>query len=191
MKKTRVNYQNTLFIVTIIFFALGIVNISFAAVGILCFIIPLVQYAVNKEKLWCKYYCPRAGFFVRALSKISLNKKKPKFITGAKLKKAVLIYFTINLFFILMSTVMVGFVGMAPMEHIRFLIAIALPINLPQLVNVAAPDFLIHFGYRMYSVMFTSTVIGLVLGFIYTPRTWCIFCPIQTITTPKQKKLNN
>lgn len=188
MKKTRVNYQNTLFIVTIIFFVLGIVNISFAAVGILCFIIPLVQYAVSREKLWCKYYCPRAGLFVRALSKISLNKKLPKFITGARFKKAVLIYFSINLYFILMSTVMVAFVGMAPMEHIRFFIAFALPINLPQLVDVAAPGFLVHFGYRMYSVMFTSTLIGLVLGFIYTPRTWCIFCPIQTITTPKREK---
>ena len=188
MKKTRTNYQNILFFVTVVFFMLGILHISFAAIGIVCIVLPLVLYALYKDKIWCKYYCPRAGFFSILLRKISLKKRLPKFLSGKKFKSAVVIYFAINFLFITMSTIMVSLGRITPIEQIRFLIVFGLPINLPQLLAVNAPDFLIHFGYRMYSVMFTSTVIGLLFGFIYSPRTWCVFCPIQTLTTPSTKK---
>jgi polyferredoxin len=86
-----------------------------------------------------------------------------------------------------MSTIMVSIGRIAPIEQIRFLIVFGLPINLPQFISTSAPDWLIHFGYRMYSVMFTSTTIGLILGFIYSPRAWCAFCPIRSLTTQKKK----
>lgn len=87
MKKIKKSYQNSLFFITILFFLLGIVNISLAVLGLICFTIPLVQYAIYKHKIWCKYYCPRAGLFNRLLSKISLKKKLPKFMTGKRIKR--------------------------------------------------------------------------------------------------------
>lgn len=39
-----------------------------------------------------------------------------------------------------------------------------------------------QFAFGMYSIMATSTIIGLVTMFFFRPRTWCIFCPMGTMT---------
>lgn len=186
----KVNYQDKLFVITILFFLTGFIHISFAAIGLICFILPFILFWVYKDKVWCKYYCPRAGLFIQLLSKISLKKKLPKWLTGKRIKNIVLIYFGINMFFVTMSTIMVSIGRIEPLEQLRFMIMFPLPINMPQLLNLAVPAPLLHLGYRIYSVMFSSTIIGLLLGFIYMPRTWCIICPIQTLTTKSKPKTN-
>lgn len=191
MKKTFNNYQTSLFYITIAFFVLGMIHISLSLIGLLCFIIPFIQYAVYKDRIWCKYYCPRAGLMTRLLSKISLKKPLPKFLKGSHIKTIVLTYFAINLFFVTMSTLMVTLGRVSPMEFVKFLILFRLPFELPQLFSFTLHPTLMHLSYRIYSMMFTSTVIALVLGFIYMPRTWCTMCPIMTLTSrPAKKKAN-
>ncbi|MEX1377112.1 MAG: hypothetical protein AB1Z23_06480 [Eubacteriales bacterium] len=187
MTSNKLNYQDKLFIFTVLFFAIGFLHISFAVLGLICFITPFVLFWIYDDKIWCKFFCPRAGFFNRVLSKISLKKPMPKWLTGQTIKKIVLTYFGINLFFITMSTIMVSIDKIAPVDQIRFMIMFPLPINMPQILNLSVPAPLLHLGYRVYSVMFSSTIIGLILGFIYSPRTWCIICPIQTLTTKEKQ----
>lgn len=187
MTKKFTNYQDSLFIITILFFILGMIHITFAIVGLLCFIFPFILFGIYKEKIWCKFYCPRAGFFMRLLSKISLKKKVPKVFKGKGLKRAVVIYFTINLFFITMSTIMVSIGKVPPLDKVRFMILFTIPFDLPQLLNISVANGLVHLGYRVYSMMFTSTIIGVILGFLYAPRTWCIICSVQTLTSVKKK----
>lgn len=184
MKKK--NYQNILFIYTILFFIVGVINISFAIVGLICFITPFVLYAIYKEKVWCKYFCPRAGFFNKVISKISFKRKIPKWITRKILKDAFLVYFGTNIILIIMSTIMVALGRMYPLDEVRFFILFRLPFDLPQLLDITSTNSLIHLGYRVYSLMLTSTTIGIILGIIYKPRTWCIICPVQTLTTKKK-----
>jgi len=181
------NYQNSLFIITLLFFILGMIHISLSIIGLLCFIIPFAQYMVYKEQRWCKYYCPRAGLFTAILRRISLQKKLPKFLKAPRAKKVVLVYFAINIFFATMSTIMVTLGRIEPIDYVRFLIAFRAPFTLPQFLewNIAPP--FIHLGYRVYSIMFTSTIIGLILGFIFMPRTWCTICPVMTLTSTKRK----
>lgn len=188
MSQAKTNYQDRLFFITILFFLIGFIHISFAIIGLICFITPFVLFAVYKDKIWCKFICPRAGFLNKTLGTISLKRPLPKWLTGKRIKTIVLWYFGMNLFFITMSTIMVSIGRIAPIEQIRFMIMFPLPIKMPQILNldVAAP--FVHLGYRVYSVMFSSTIIGLVLGFIYAPRTWCIICPVQTLTTVKPKE---
>ncbi|GAA0178317.1 hypothetical protein SH2C18_13900 [Clostridium sediminicola] len=187
MTRKFTNYQNSLFVITILFFILGIFHISFSILGFLCFIIPFIIFGIYKDKIWCKYYCPRAGFFMRFLSKISLKKKLPKFFKTKGFKRGVVIYFSINIFFVIMSTIMVSKGRVAPMDKIRFMILFTIPFDLPQFLNLSVPNGLIHLGYRAYSMMFTSTIVGLILGILYAPRTWCKICPVQTLTTVKKK----
>lgn len=188
MSQNNVNYQDRLFFVTIIFFAIGFIHISFAIIGLICFITPFILFAVYKDKIWCKFLCPRAGFFNKTLGKISLKKKLPKWLTGKRIKTIVLWYFGMNLFFITMSTIAVTLGRIEPIEQIRFMILFPLPLKMPQLLNLNVTAPLVHLGYRVYSVMFSSTITGLILGFMYAPRAWCIICPIQTLTTVKTKK---
>ena len=34
----------------------------------------------------------------------------------------------------------------------------------------------------LYSVMLTSTVLGLITMVLYKPRSWCVYCPMGTMT---------
>ena len=44
------------------------------------------------------------------------------------------------------------------------------------------PDFVAQFGFGFYSLMLTSTLIGLIVMALYKERTWCTFCPMGTMT---------
>lgn len=179
------NIQNQLFWITIIFFGVGMIHITFSIIGILCFTIPFILYFKYRKKLWCTSICPRAGYFNKVITKINIGLKPPRLFSKIGFKKAVVIYFGINLFFVTMSTIMVSLGRINPIEQVRFLIAFSLPIQLPQLLEISIGEPFIHLGYRLYSMMFTSVIIGSVLGIIYKPRTWCSICPVNTLTTKK------
>ncbi len=44
------------------------------------------------------------------------------------------------------------------------------------------PDWVAQFGFGFYSLMLTSTLIGLIVMVLYKERTWCTFCPMGTMT---------
>ena len=52
MESKRINYQNRLFFITIFFFLLGFVHISFAIAGLACFIAPFILVAIYTDKVW-------------------------------------------------------------------------------------------------------------------------------------------
>lgn len=177
-----------LFAITLIYFALGLVNIHFAILGLLCLSIPLIILFTTNKKTWCKSYCPRADLFSTINKPFNIKNKRntPKYFITGNLKWIVLIYFAFNLFIITMSTIMVSR-GKPPLDSIRFLIFFKLP-DIPQLFSFDSPDWVLHFSYRMYSMMFTTTIIGIILALVYKPRTWCVICPISTVSNAYLKK---
>ena len=40
-----------------------------------------------------------------------------------------------------------------------------------------------QFAFGFYSVMLTSTILGLVTMVLFKPRSWCVYCPMGTMTT--------
>lgn len=53
--------------------------------------------------------------------------------------------------------------------------------------NWAYHDTLIHsgvaqFAFGFYSVMLTSTILGFITMILFKPRSWCVYCPMGTIT---------
>ena len=47
--------------------------------------------------------------------------------------------------------------------------------------------FLFHpgvaqFAFGFYGVMLTSTVLGLITMVLFKPRSWCVYCPMGTMT---------
>ena len=44
------------------------------------------------------------------------------------------------------------------------------------------PDWVAQFSFGFYSLMLSSTIIGLIVMALYRPRTWCSFCPMGTMT---------
>ena len=43
-------------------------------------------------------------------------------------------------------------------------------------------DWAAQFAFGFYSLMLTSTIIGLLVMALYKPRSWCTFCPMGTMT---------
>jgi len=183
-------WTNKFYILTILFFALGFFNIIFAWFGFACMIIPFVLLAKDGKNTWCQNYCPRASLFTVLFKDKSLKAKcAPKWLTNGDAKWFFLIYFSLNLFILFMSTLMVFRGRIEPMEKVRFMIAFQLPWNIPQLLNInSIPNWAVHLSFRVYSMMFTTTVIGIVFGFIYRPRIWCTICPVNTLSDIAIKK---
>ncbi len=179
-----------LFLFTIIFFVLGFVNIHFSILGIICMTLPIILLLKDRKKTWCQSYCPRASLYTACgKSKKWASIKTPQFFIKGNMKWIMLAYFGLSLLFIIMSTLGVA-KGMRPaMEYLRFLIVIPLPFKIPQLIDkMDLAPWLTHLSYRFYSMMMTTTFLGLLLALIYKPRTWCTICPIATVSDVILKK---
>ena len=173
-----------LFLFTIIFFVLGLVNIHFSLFGIICMALPIILLLKNQKKTWCQSYCPRASLYTTVgKTKKWSSHKTPRFFIKGNMKWIMLVYFGLSLLFIIMSTLGVAR-GLRPaMEYLRFLILIPLPFNMPQLFDIVdLVPWLTHLSYRFYSMMMTTTLIGLLLAMVFKPRTWCTICPIATVS---------
>ena len=52
-----------------------------------------------------------------------------------------------------------------------------------------------QFAFGFYSVMLTSTVLGVATMILFKPRSWCVYCPMGTMTQlickAKSPKLND
>ena len=49
-------------------------------------------------------------------------------------------------------------------------------------------------GRVFWNIILITTIVGIILSFIYAPRTWCSFCPMGTLSSwvaPKEGKLPN
>lgn len=171
-----------LFLITISFFLLGFVNIHFSLLAIICMTFPIILLLRDRKKTWCQGYCPRAGLYTTCgKAKRWSGFKTPQFFIKGNMKWIMLAYFGISLTFILLSTFGVARGMKAPMEYLRFLLLIPIPFEMPQLFDIMniAP-WLTHLSYRFYSMMMTTTALGLILAMVYKPRTWCTICPIAT-----------
>ncbi len=173
-----------LYLLTLFFFILGFINIHFSLLGIICMTLPIILLLNTRKKTWCQGYCPRASFFSSCgKNKKWVGLKTPKMFIQGNFKWIMLLYFGISLFFIFMSTFGVAKGMRAPMNYLRFLILIPVPFEMPQLIDISHSfTWVTHLSYRFYSMMMTTTILGLILAFIFKPRTWCTICPIATVS---------
>lgn len=179
-----------LFLGTVSFFLLGFINIHFSLLAMVCMTFPIILLLRDRKKTWCQGYCPRASLYTTCGKKKKLSGlKTPQFFIRGNMKWIMLAYFGISLTFIIMSTLGVARGIRLPMEYLRFLILIPLPFEMPQLFDIInIVPWLTHLSYRFYSMMMTTTVLGLFLALVYKPRTWCTICPIATVSDVITKK---
>jgi polyferredoxin len=45
-----------------------------------------------------------------------------------------------------------------------------------------ANPWVVQFAFGFYGVMLTSTLLGLVTMLLFKPRSWCVYCPMGTMT---------
>lgn len=181
MKKKK-SIWSYMWILSSIYLLLGLFNILFAWLGMICFIVPLVISITKGNKSYCNKYCGR-GQLLEILGnkfKLSRNKPIPKFLKTKYFRYRFLIFFLTMFFNMAFNTYLV-FKGTSDLKQVLTLLwTFKLPWNFIELSNVS--PWITQFAFGFFSLMVTSTLLGLITMIIYKPRSWCVYCPMGTMT---------
>ncbi len=178
MKKRWYDY---LWMGELLYLSLGIFNILFAWLGMLFFTVPLMVAMIGGNKAYCNRFCGR-GQLLQLLGgklKLSRNAPPPVFLRSRWFRYGFLIFFLFFFGMMLFSTYKV-FAGAPLSETITLLWVFKLPWEWAE-VGMVAP-WVAQFAFGFFGVMLTSTVLGLVTMVLFRPRSWCVYCPMGTMT---------
>lgn len=177
------HWYDYLWIWSIIYFSLGFFNILFAWLGMIDFVIPLLFAIFGGNKNFCNRYCGRGQLFawLGGNKKCSRNKPAPAWIASKWFRYGFLIFFLAMFGNMLFQTWLVGSGAESLKEVITLFWTIKVPWGWTYTAGLV-PDWIAKFSFGFYSLMLTSTLIGLIVMVLYKPRTWCTFCPMGTMT---------
>ena len=131
MKKQKKYWYDYMWILSSIYLILGIFNILFAWLGLLCFLIPIIMSLSGGGKTYCNKYCGRGQLLnlLGAQFKLSRNKPIPKFLKAKWFRYGFLIFFLTMFINMLFNTYLV-FQGTSSLkEAITILWTFKLPWN--------------------------------------------------------------
>lgn len=182
MKNKKKKWYEYMWLVSSVYLLLGIFNILFAWLGMLCFVIPLIISTIGGGKKYCNKYCGR-GQLLEILGekfKLSRNKPIPKWLRSKYFRYGFLIFFLTMFINMAINTYFV-FSGTSSLkEVVTILWTFKLPWNFSDLSGVT--PWVSQFAFGFFSLMVTSTILGVVTMAMYKPRSWCVYCPMGTMT---------
>ena len=181
MKKTH--WYDYLWIWEIIYFSLGFFNILFAWLGMIEFLLPLMLAIFGGNKAFCNNFCGRSQLFTKlgTSCKLSRNKPTPKFLYSKGFRYGFLIFFMAMFGNMLFQTYLVAAGANSLKEAITLFWTFRVPWDWAYTAGTTS-DWIAKFSFGLYSMMLTSTLIGLIVMVLYKPRTWCTFCPMGSMT---------
>lgn len=175
-------WYDHLYVVTPVYLALGFFNILFAWIGLLFFFAPLIVSIAGKGKAYCNSFCDRGQFLALLGGKfrLSRNAATPKWMRSKAFRYGFLAFFMAMFLNMLFVTWLV-LAGSAQLgTTVQLLWTFNLPWDWAYPVQVAPG--VAQFAFGFYSIMLTSNLIGIVCMVLFKPRTWCVFCPMGTMT---------
>jgi len=177
------HWNDYLWIWTIIYFALGFFNILFAWLGMIDFIVPLLFAIIGGNKHFCNRYCGRGQLFtvLGKDAKCSAFRPTPKWISSKWFRYGFMIFFLTMFGNMVFQTWLVAGGAESLREAIKLFWTIRVPWGWTYTAGTV-PDWIAQYAFGFYSLMLTSTLIGLIVMVLYKPRTWCSFCPMGTMT---------
>lgn len=175
------HWYDYLWIASIVYLTLGFFNILFAWLGLICFITPLVISLVGGGKAYCNKYCGRGKLFELVGGNFGLSRRKnpPKFIRSKWFRYGFLTFF-MTMFGLMVYSTFLVFSGMELSEIVTLLWVFKLPWDWVN-TSMVSP-WIAQFAFGFYGVMLTSTVLGLITMTLFKPRSWCVYCPMGTMT---------
>ena len=180
MKK---KWYDFLWIFSLTYLVLGFFNILFAWLGLLCFFIPLLIAAFKGTKGYCNRYCGRGQLFELLGGRFSLSRKKdmPRFMTSKAFRIGFLIFFLTMFGLMIVNTCLVFSGARTLKTAVTLLWTFRVPWQWAYHGTLFHPG-VAQFAFGFYSVMLTSTLLGLITMVLFKPRSWCVYCPMGTMT---------
>lgn len=180
MKKQWYDY---LWVLSLTYLILGFFNILFAWLGLICFFLPLLISLSRGTKGYCNQYCGRGQLFGILGGRLGLSRKRdmPGWMKGKKFRYGFLVFFLLMFTQMLWNTYLV----FAGAQDLKQVVTLLWTWKLPW--HWAYHGTLFHegmaqFAFGFYSVMLTSTVLGIFMMTLFKPRSWCVICPMGTMT---------
>ncbi|KAJ51276.1 polyferredoxin [Clostridium tetanomorphum] len=182
MTKNNKKVRDYLWIASLIYLFLGLFNIVFAWLGMICFLVPLFISIFGGGKAYCNNYCGRGQLLdiMGKKLKLSRNKRIPNFLRTKAFRYGFLMFFLVMFSIMIFNTYLV-FAGNKELGEVITLLWIwKLPWNW---VNTSfVPSWIAQFAFGFYSLMLTSNILGVITMILYKPRSWCVYCPMGTMT---------
>ena len=181
--KPKKHWYDFLWIISLLYLTLGFFNILFAWLGLLCFFIPLIQSAVTGNKGYCHRYCGRGQLFGLLGGKFRLSRGKtmPRWMVSRGFRYGFLAFF-LTMFFVMLWNTALVFAGAEDLKQVVTLFwTFRVPWHWAYHGTLFSPG-VAQFAFGFYSVMLTSTLLGLLTMLLFKPRSWCIYCPMGTMT---------
>ena len=177
------HWYDYLWVITPIYLLLGCFNILFAWLGLIFFCTPLIISLAGGGKLYCNRYCDRGQFLSLLGTRLHLsrNRPTPAWMRSKWFRYGFLIFFFAMFFQMLYRTYLVAVSASSLSTFVTLLWTFRLPWDWAYTTPVTIP-WLAQFAFGFFSIMFTSTVLGLVVMVLFKSRTWCVFCPMGTMT---------
>lgn len=183
MKKNKKPWYQYLWIFTVAYTILGFFNILFGWLGMICFILPVIIAILGGDKTYCNKYCGRSWLFDLLGNKCHLSRKKdiPAFIRSKWFRYGFLVFF-MAMFANMVYLTYTVFAGANEMREV-----VTLLWSVKVFWHWAAPSaaiapWIVQYAYGFYSLMLTSIILGLLTMFLFKPRSWCVYCPMGTMT---------
>ncbi len=181
--KRKKHWYDYLWILSLAYLTLGFFNILFAWLGLICFFLPLLISVVGGSKAYCNRYCGRGQLFGLLGGRFGLSRRRdvPRWMKGKAFRYGFLAFFMLMFLQMLWST----FLVFSGAEDLRQVVTLLWTFKLPwqwAYAGGAVSPWVAQFAFGFYSVMLTSTVLGLVTMVLFKPRSWCVYCPMGTMT---------
>ncbi len=176
-------WNDYLWIWTMLYFVLGFFNILFAWLGMIDFLVPLLIAIFGGKKTFCNRYCGRGQLLslLGGRMKFSRQKPTPKVLYTKWFRYGFLLFFLFMFGNMIFQTWLVASGVGSLKEVIQLFWTFKVPWGWTYSAGML-PGWIAQFSFGFYSVMLTSTLIGLIVMALYKPRTWCTFCPMGTMT---------
>ena len=180
MKKHWYDYM---WVFSAVYLLLGFVNILFAWIGLLCFFLPLIIAIAGGGKAYCNRYCGRGQLLAVLGGRLGLSRKKdpPRFLRSKWFRYGFLAFFLVMFIQMLWNTYLVFQGAQSLRQAVKLLWTIQIPWHWAYHSTGIAP-WAAQFSFGFYSVMLTSTVLGIITMALFKPRSWCVYCPMGTMT---------
>ncbi|MGX4601270.1 4Fe-4S binding protein [Faecalimicrobium sp. JNUCC 81] len=182
MKKSKKKLTDYMWILSVTYLTLGLFNVLFAWLGLLCFFIPLIISVAGGGKKYCNIYCGRGQMLELMGNKLKLSRNKdiPSFLKSKWFRYGFLIFF-LSMFVSMLYTTYLVFSNVKDLKEVITLVwTFKVPWNWAD-TSIVSP-WIAQFAFGFYSMMITSSILGIVTMILYKPRSWCVYCPMGSIT---------
>ena len=112
---------------------------------------------------------------------LSRRKDIPKWMKSKGFRYGFLVFFFAMFFVMLWNTYLVFAEAQDLKQVVTLLWTFKLPWQWGYHGTFLHPG-VAQFAFGFYSVMLTSTVLGLITMVLFKPRSWCVYCPMGTMT---------